>query len=73
MALKAAIEKSGDATAAGALAGFEGGLTIDTATGPLAIDATGYSTMPLFVARAEGGGPLEMMQKLAPAATGAKC
>jgi ABC-type branched-subunit amino acid transport system substrate-binding protein len=73
MALKAAIEKSGDASAAGAIAGFEGGISIDTATGPLAMDATGYSTMPLFVARAEGGGSLEMVRKVDPVATGASC
>ena len=56
MALKAAMERSGDATAAGGIAGFAGGLTIDTATGPLVIEPGGYSTMSLYVATASGGG-----------------
>lgn len=73
MALKAAMEKAGEASAAGAIAGFEGGLTIDTATGPLAIEAGGYATMPLFVATAEGGGTLQVVQKLEAVASGATC
>ena len=57
MALRAAIERSGDATAAGALAGFKGGLTLDTVTGPLMLEPGGYSTMQMFVATAEGANP----------------
>ena len=56
MALKAAMERSGEPSAAGAVAGLDG-LTIDTATGPLTLDANGYPTLPMFVATAEGGGP----------------
>ena len=63
MALKAAMERSGAADAAGGLAGLVG-LTIETATGPLTLDGAGYPTMPLFVATAEGGGPLQVVQKI---------
>ena len=63
MALKAAMERSGEASAAGGLAGLEG-LTIETATGPLTLDAGGYPTMPMFVATAEGGGSLQVVQKI---------
>lgn len=73
MALRAAMERSGEASAAGGIAGFEGGLTIDTATGPLAIEVGGYATMPLFVARANGGGSLEIVRKLDAVASGAAC
>lgn len=72
-ALKAAMEKAGEASAAGAIAGFAGGLTIDTATGPLTIEGGGYATMPLFVATASGGGSLEVVQKLDAVASGATC
>jgi ABC-type branched-subunit amino acid transport system substrate-binding protein len=73
MALKAAMERSGDATAAGGIAGFAGGLTIDTATGPLVIEPGGYSTMSLYVATASGGGMLEIVQKLDAVASGSAC
>ena len=73
MALKAAMERSGDATAAGGIAGFAGGLTIDTATGPLVIEPGGYSTMSLYVATASGGGTMEIVQKLDAVASGSAC
>ncbi len=73
MALKAAMEKSGEASAAGGIAGFQGGLTIDTATGPLTIEPGGYSTMAMFVATAEGGGTLQTVQKLDAVASGSTC
>ena len=63
MALKAAMERSGEVSAAAGLAGLVG-LTIETATGPLTLDGAGYPTMPLFVATAEGGGPLQVVQKI---------
>jgi len=72
MALKAAMERSGEADAAGGLAGLVG-LTIETATGPLTLDAAGYPTMPLFVATAEGGGPLQVVQKIDQIESGATC
>ena len=72
MALRAAMERSGEASAAGGLAGLEG-LTIDTATGPLTFDADGYPTMPMFVATAEGGGPLQVVQRIEQIAPGATC
>jgi urea transport system substrate-binding protein len=73
MALKAAMERSGDATAAGGIAGFAGGLTIDTATGPLVIEPGGYSTMSLYVATASGEGTLEIVQKLDAVGSGSAC
>ena len=72
MALKAAMERSGEASAAGGLAGLDG-LTIETATGPLTLDAGGYPTMPLFVATAEGGGQLHVVQKIDQIESGAPC
>jgi ABC-type branched-subunit amino acid transport system substrate-binding protein len=72
MALKVAMERSGEASAAGALAGLAG-LTIQTATGPLTLDAGGYPTMPLFVATAEGGGQLQVVQKIDQIESGATC
>ena len=72
MALKAAMERSGEASAAGGLAGLDG-LTIETATGPLTLDAGGYPTMPLFVATAEGGGQLHVVQKIDQIESGATC
>ena len=72
MALKAAMERSGEASAAAALAGLVG-LTIETATGPLTLDGAGYSTMPLFVATAEGGGQLQVVQKIDQIESGATC
>ena len=63
MALKAAMERSGEASAAGASAGLDG-LTIETATGRLTLDAAGYPTMPMFVATAEGGGDLQIVKKI---------
>ncbi len=63
MALKAAMERSGEASAEAGLAGLAG-LTIETATGPLTLDGAGYPAMPLFVATAEGGGPLQVVQKI---------
>lgn len=73
MALKAAMERSGEATAAGALAGFRGGLTIETATGPLTIEPGGYSTMTMFAATAEGGKGLQVLKRIDKVASGATC
>ena len=72
MALKAAMERSGEASAAGGIAGLDG-LTIDTATGPLTFEASGHPTMPMFVATAEGGGPLRVVQKVEQISPGATC
>ncbi|MCH8991201.1 MAG: ABC transporter substrate-binding protein [Acidobacteria bacterium] len=72
MALKAAMDRSGEASAAGGLAGLDG-LTIETATGPLTLDAGGYPTMPMFVATAEGGGQLHVVQKIDQIESGATC
>ena len=72
MALKAAMERSGEASAAGAVAGLDG-LTIDTATGPLTLDANGYPTLPMFVATAEGGGVLQMVEKIDQIGPGSTC
>ena len=72
MALKAAMERSGEASAAGGLAGLDG-LTIETATGPLTLDAGGYPTMPMFVATAEGGGELHVVEKIDQIESGATC
>ena len=72
MALKAAMERSGEADAAGGLAGLVD-LTIETATGPLTLDDAGYPTMPLFVATAEGGGQLQMVQKIDQIESGSTC
>jgi ABC-type branched-subunit amino acid transport system substrate-binding protein len=72
MALKAAMERSGEADAAGGLAGLAG-LTIETATGTLTLDDAGYPTMPLFVAIAEGGGPLQVVQKIDQVESGTTC
>ncbi len=72
MALKAAMERSGEASAAGGLAGLDG-LTIETATGPLTLDSAGYPTMPMFVATAEGGGQLQVVQKIDQIKSGATC
>ena len=72
MALKAAMERSGEASAAGGLAGLDG-LTLDTATGPLALDAHRYPTMPMFLATAEGGGQLQMVQKIEAIEPGVTC
>ena len=66
------MERSGEASAAGALAGLDG-LTIQTATGPLTLDAGGFPTMPLFVATAEGGGQLQMGKKIDQLESGATC
>ena len=72
MALKAAMERSGEASAAAGLAGLVG-LTIETATGPLTLDGAGYPTMPLFVATAEDGGTLQVVQKIDQIESGAAC
>ena len=72
MALKAAMERSGEASAEAALAGLDG-LTIETVTGPLILDGAGYPTMPLFVATAEGGGQLQVVQKIDRIESGATC
>ena len=72
MALKAAMERSGEASVAGGLAGLDG-LTIETATGPLTLDAGGYPTMPMFVATAEGGGQLQVVRKIDQIKSGATC
>lgn len=72
MALKAAMERSGEASAAGGLAGLDG-LSIETATGPLTLGPGGYPTMPMFVATAEGGGPLQVVEKIDQIDPGANC
>ena len=72
MALKAAMERSGEASAAGGLAGLRG-LTLETATGPLTLDAHGYPTMPMFVATAEGGDQLRVAQKIDRSGPGVTC
>ncbi len=72
MALKAAMERSGEASAAAGLAGLVD-LTIETATGPLTLDGAGYPAMPLFVATAEGGGELRVVQKIDQMGSGAAC
>ena len=72
MALKAAMERSGEASAAAGIAGLEG-LTIETATGPLTLGAGGYAAMPMFVAAAESGGPLSIVQKLDQVDPGVSC
>ena len=63
MALKAAMETSGEASAAGGLAGLDG-LTVETATGPLTFNSGGYPIMNLFVASAEGEGQLQVVRRL---------
>lgn len=73
MALRTAFEKSGDVSAAGAIAGLADGLTLETATGTVTLEPGGYATMPMFVATASGGGTLEVMQKLDAVASGATC
>ena len=72
MALRAAMERSGEASAAGGLAGLDG-LAIDTATGPLTLDASGHPTMAMFVATSEGGGQLQVVQKIDQLESGATC
>jgi branched-chain amino acid transport system substrate-binding protein/urea transport system substrate-binding protein len=72
MALKAAMERSGEASAAAGIAGLEG-LTIETATGPLTLGAGGYAAMPMFVAAAESGKPLSIVQKLDQVDPGVSC
>lgn len=72
MTLKAAMERSGEASAAGALAGLDG-LTIETATGRLTLDAAGYPTMPMFVATAAGGGELQIVEKIDQVGPGSSC
>ena len=72
MVLKAAMERSGEASAAGAFAGLDG-LAIETATGRLTLDASGYPTMPMFVATAEGGGELQIVEKIDQSAPGSFC
>ncbi|MFA5581869.1 MAG: ABC transporter substrate-binding protein [Paracoccaceae bacterium] len=54
MALKAAMERSGEATGPAAIAGLRG-LSLETATGMLAFDESGYATMTMHVARATPG------------------
>jgi len=72
MALKAAMERSGEASAPAGLAGLIG-LTVETATGPITLDGAGYPTMPLFVATAESGGRLEVVQKIDQIESNATC
>ena len=72
MALKAAMERSGEASAAGAFAGLDS-LAIETATGRLTLDAAGYPTMPMFVATAEGGGELQIAEKIDQIESGSSC
>jgi len=68
MALKAAVEKSGEATAAAALEGLKG-ISIETATGTLTLDGGGYATMPMFVAQATPG-RLEVVERVEAVASG---
>ena len=72
MALKAAMERSGEASAAGAFTGLDG-LAIETATGRLTLDAAGYPTMTVFVAIAEGGGELQIVEKIDQIESGSTC
>ena len=58
--------------APGGLAGLNG-LTIETATGPLSLDPGGYATMPMFVATADGGGQLHVVQNIDQIESGATC
>lgn len=72
MTLEAAINRSGEASAAGAQAGLDR-LTIETATGRITLDSAGYPTMPMFVATAEGGGKLEMVERIEQIEPGSSC
>jgi len=72
MALKAAMDRSGEASALGGLAGFDG-LTIETATGPLMLNGHGYPSMPMFIAAAEDGGPLTVVRKIDQAISSMVC
>jgi branched-chain amino acid transport system substrate-binding protein/urea transport system substrate-binding protein len=70
LALKAAAEKAGEPTGAAALTAM-GGLSFDTVTGNVAIDAGHYATMPMYVARGTSAG-LEVVEKVAAVESGAK-
>jgi urea transport system substrate-binding protein len=72
MALKAAMERSGEASAGAGIADLEE-LTIETATGPLTLGAGGYAAMPMFMAAAKSGGPLSIVQKLDQVNPGVSC
>ena len=72
MTLKAAMERSGEASAPGGLAGLHD-LTLETATGPLTLDAHGYPTMPMFLATAEGGDQLRVAQEIDRSVPGVTC
>ena len=72
MALKQAMERSGEASSAGAHAGLED-LVIETATGPLTLDKAGHATLPVFVANAEGGGELSIVEKIDQIAPDSPC
>ncbi len=71
-ALTTAMERSGEASAAGGLAGLDG-LTLETATGRLSLDAAGYPTMPMFVATAEGGRELQVARQIDQIESGSSC
>lgn len=73
MALKSAMERSGEATAAGGLAGFEGGFSMEAATGTVTVEPGGYCTMPMYVVTAEGGRGLEIVEKLDSVASASTC
>jgi branched-chain amino acid transport system substrate-binding protein/urea transport system substrate-binding protein len=70
MALRAAWERSGEVSAAAAIAGLKG-LTFDSPTGPVTIDAANqHATMNIVVAR---GGGLQVIERLGPIAPDPGC
>ena len=72
LALKAALERSGEASSEALVDGLEG-LRIDTPTGPLAIGAADHHvTMNMYLARTEGLG-LETVSALGALAPEAGC
>jgi hypothetical protein len=72
MALKTAMDRSGEASAPAAHAGLHG-LALETATGTLTLDSAGYAELPMFVARAEGGGELVVVEKIDRIEPGSAC
>ena len=70
MALRAAWERSGDVSPAAAIAGLKG-LTFESPTGPVTIDAASqHTTMNIVVARGRG---LEVVERLGPIAPAPGC
>ena len=70
-ALKAAIERSGQATRAGVVAGLKG-LTIDTPTGRLSLGPDHHATMNMFISEARNG-TVVLTQSLGPIAPEPQC